>query len=391
MKIGIVLSSTPGKSETFLFSMIKGLIENGHEISVFANVNNNFNLCPIYLKPKVNKNILFQFFKFVYYYSSTFIINPNAFIKYLNLEKQDGVKFLQRWKNLYFNSYIIKQPIDWLHFSFTTLVLKRENVALSINAKMSTSIRGYDISIYPLKNPGCYTKVWSKIDKIHAISKDLLTSARIEGLNDLDKTVIIHPAIDEKYFRKNKKTTSKIYGKDKILFLTVARLHWKKGLEDTIYAMSILKKNNIPFEYTIIGEGVEIERLSYIRNQLNMNKEIIFAGPKNHNEIRSYYENADSYIQYSIQEGFSNAVVEAQSMELVIFVSNAEGLSENIKNDKTGWVINKYSPDDLAEKIKEVFSYDHIRLEKIRFEARKRVLNKYTLDQQIKNFDNFFK
>lgn len=93
MKIGIVLSSTPGKSETFLFSMIKGLIENGHEISVFANVNNNFNLCPIYLKPKVNKNILFQFFKFVYYYSSTFIINPNAFIKYLNLEKQDGVKF----------------------------------------------------------------------------------------------------------------------------------------------------------------------------------------------------------------------------------------------------------------------------------------------------------
>jgi len=391
MKIGIVLSSTPGKSETFLFSMIKGLIENGHEISVFANVNNNFNLCPIYLKPKVNKNILFQFFKFVYYYSSTFIINPNAFIKYLNLEKQDGVKFLQRWKNLYFNSYIIKQPIDWLHFSFTTLVLKRENVALSINAKMSTSIRGYDISIYPLKNPGCYTKVWSKIDKIHAISKDLLTSARIEGLNDLDKTVIIHPAIDEKYFRKNKKTTSKIYGKDKILFLTVARLHWKKGLEDTIYAMSILKKNNIPFEYTIIGEGVEIERLSYIRNQLNMNKEIIFAGPKNHNEIRSYYENADSYIQYSIQEGFSNAVVEAQSMELVIFVSNAEGLSENIKNDKTGWVINKYSPEDLAEKIKEVFSYDHIRLEKIRFEARKRVLNKYTLDQQIKNFDNFFK
>ncbi len=391
MKIGIVLSSTPGKSETFLFSMIKGLIENGHEISVFANVNNNFNLCPIYLKPKVNKNILFQFFKFVYYYSSTFIINPNAFIKYLNLEKQDGVKFLQRWKNLYFNSYIIKQPIDWLHFSFTTLVLKRENVALSINAKMSTSIRGYDISIYPLKNPGCYTKVWSKIDKIHAISKDLLTSARIEGLNDLDKTVIIHPAIDEKYFRKNKKTTSKIYGKDKILFLTVARLHWKKGLEDTIYAMSILKKNNIPFEYTIIGEGVEIERLSYIRNQLNMNKEIIFAGPKNHNEIRSYYENADSYIQYSIQEGFSNAVVEAQSMELVIFVSNAEGLSENIKNDKTGWVINKYSPDDLAEKIKEVFSYDHIKLEKIRFEARKRVLNKYTLDQQIKNFDNFFK
>jgi colanic acid/amylovoran biosynthesis glycosyltransferase len=391
MKIGIILSNTPGKSETFLYALIRGLIENGHDIIVFANKNDNFKICPIYLKPKVSKYLFIQFFKLIFCYSITFFNAPRAFLKYLNLEKEDGVKFIQRWKNLYFNSHIIQQSCEWIHFSFTTLVLTRENVASSINAKMSTSMRGYDLCIFPLKNPGCYKNIWSKLDKIHSISKDILKAAVDEGLDDLAKAVIINPAINENFFKKKNKSSIQIHKKKKIKFLTVARLHWKKGLEDTLYAMSILKKNKIHFDYTIVGEGVEIERLVYLRNQLNLNREVIFAGAKDHNDIRHYYDEADIYIQYSIQEGFSNAVIEAQSMELLIFVSNAEGLSENIQNEKTGWIVEKYSPASLAKKIQEILKFDLRKIEKIQTAARERVINKFSLIQQKNKFNKFFK
>ena len=47
--------------------------------------------------------------------------------------------------------------------------------------------------------------------------------------------------------------------KNTIEILTVARLHWVKGLEYTIEAMGNLESVN--FNYTIIGSGIEYERL----------------------------------------------------------------------------------------------------------------------------------
>ena len=47
-------------------------------------------------------------------------------------------------------------------------------------------------------------------------------------------------------------------------------------------------------------------------------------------------KNSDVYIQSSVQEGFGNAVLEAQASGLCCIVSDAEGLSENVLNEKTG-------------------------------------------------------
>lgn len=48
MRIGLVLSTTPGYSETFFRSKIKGLQENGIEVRLFCQNNNEgFDLCPV--------------------------------------------------------------------------------------------------------------------------------------------------------------------------------------------------------------------------------------------------------------------------------------------------------------------------------------------------------
>jgi colanic acid/amylovoran biosynthesis glycosyltransferase len=270
-------------------------------------------------------------------------------------------------------------------------MINRENTAASINAKMSTSLRGYDIGIFPIKNPQCYLKIWPKINKVHSISEDLLKIAYREGLSKKIESVIINPAIDNVYFNIKIKNKKKIFGKDKIHFLTVARLHWKKGLEYSIQAMGLLKERKIPFDYTIIGDGVEKERLMFLIDELSLTDEIKFTDYLKHKKIKEYYENSDLYIQYSLQEGFSNSTLEAQSMGLLTIVSDAEGLSENIENEVTGWVVKKRSPENLYRKIEEVFSLDLLKLNQIKKNSQERVKKLFTIKSQEKKFDSFFK
>ena len=177
-------------------------------------------------------------------YGILFINCPIIFFRFLHLEKKDGITIRTRWENLYLNSHILKEKLDWLHFGFVTMAIRRENVACAIGAKMGVSLRGYDICVYPLKHQGCYQRLWDKIDKVHSISSDLLVAAQEQGLTGNIPQVTIQPAIDVDYFNAGEKDWIKFNGKETIHFLTVARLHWKKGLEYTLQAMAIMKEKD---------------------------------------------------------------------------------------------------------------------------------------------------
>lgn len=60
-----------------------------------------------------------------------------------------------------------------------------------------------------------------------------------------------------------------------------------------------------------------------------------------HEDIAKHLVTSDIYIQYSVQEGFCNAVLEAQATGMLCVVSDAEGLAENVLHEITGWVVPK--------------------------------------------------
>ncbi|MFK7831976.1 MAG: glycosyltransferase family 4 protein [Winogradskyella sp.] len=389
MKIGLVLASTPGYSETFFSSKIKGLQEHGfHVVLLVQKVDPSFTLCPVVKGPKVYKNSILQMMSMILVFLKL-LFNLKAVINYIKLEKNVPIKTRRLVKNLYINSHLLSQKLDWLHFGFVTQAIGSELVAKAIKAKMAVSFRGFDINVYPVKYPTCYDLVWNHVDKVHSISKDLLQKAYGLGLSQNMPYDIITPAADMSKFIDIKDTK---VANEKIQILTIARLNWIKGLDLALDAMKLLKNKGLDFEYHIIGSGTktEFERYKFQRDQNQLNDYVSFHGKLSHQATLLKLKAVDIYLQPSIQEGFCNAVIEAQALGLLCIVTDGGALSENIVNEKTGWVVPKRLPELLSEKILEVINLPESKKNEISENAKLRVKNSFNIKDQQVQFIKFY-
>jgi colanic acid/amylovoran biosynthesis glycosyltransferase len=389
MTITLVLPQPPGYSETFFRSKIKGLQESGHEvILVTASTDQKFEGCPHLQHPKVSKNSLVQAFKMLLVFLSL-LPYWKSVLKFIKLEKKEGTTIKRSLEKLYINATLLKLNTDWLHFGFATMAIDRESVAKAIGAKLAVSFRGYDIGVYPLKHPECYARLWKYVDKVHVISDDLYQKALSHGLSPNTRFKKVTPAINIEQF-KDEETVNLNKSKE-LNILTIGRLHWKKGFVDTLEALSLLKKGNVKFKYRIIGVGKDYERIAFAAHQLDLKDEVVFLGKLNHQEVKQELVKADLYLQYSIQEGFCNSVLEAQALGKLCVVSDAEGLSENILDKQTGWVVPKGQPKLLVEQIIKTSNLPDDEKLRIQNQARQRVNEKFSTEQQTEAFKNFYK
>ena len=198
----------------------------------------------------------------------------------------------------------------------------------------------------------------------------------------------ITPAIDTSFFKRQ--SLSETSKKEQLQLMTIGRLHWKKDYTSVIIALKSLKDRNVNFEYVIIGDGPEEEKLKYLVYEFGLVNQVVFTGKISQSKIINYFENSDIYIQYSLQEGFCNAVLEAQAMGVLPIVSNTGGLSENVINCQTGWVIPKNNPNVLANKILEVMALPESHKETIRNQAISRVVKEFNITKQQKEFVSFY-
>ncbi len=388
MRIGIVLSRTPGYSETFFNSKIKGLLANGIDVRLYCQAESeNFKACPVILSPKVSRNPFLQ----LWYFIKTFILllpHLQTVLRYIKLESKEGTGFLQLFKNIYLNAHLLKAKLDWLHFGFATQALGSEAVAKAIGAKMAVSFRGFDINVYPTKHPNCYLKLWRYLDKVHSISHYLLNKAVGLGLSIETPFAIITPAVKLNTFPKTLAHPTS----ETLKIITIARLNWIKGLDVAIAAMHILKKEGVKFTYHIIGEGDkrQTERYKFMVYELDLKEEVIFCGKRSHQETLEQLSKAYLYIQPSLNEGFCNAVLEAQAMGKLTIASNVGGLPENILDGKTGWLFESQSPEALVQTIQKVMVLSFEQKEIISHSAQKRIKAAFNIEKQQIEFVRFY-
>jgi glycosyltransferase involved in cell wall biosynthesis len=377
--IGIVLASAPGYSESFIRNKIWSLKNAGYRVILFianpTKVNFLDHFETIY-GPDLKSGIFRSTITSVWVLIKAFVFNFRISSKFIRLELKSGSSIYEAIRKLVLNNFILSVKVDWLHFGFATTSLDREYVAQAQGASMAVSFRGYDHYVYPIKYKDCYKRLFSVDCKFHVLSEAMRHSLIDRGVDDF-RVVKITPAIDTKLFQL---TNRKLGNNNKLEITTIARLHWIKGLEYTLHALSLVKQRGIKFKYSIIGDGVEYDRLVYAAYELGIQDEVKFLGKLKQDEIKKHLEMSDLYIQYSIQEGFGNAVLEAQSIGVPCIVSDADGLKENVLNGITGWVVSKRNPQSLAQSIVKFSEISLDKIENIRLSAMRRISNEFNLE-----------
>ncbi len=340
MKIGIVLSNPPQASETFLNTFIS-IIKEKHELVLF--VSRKTKNIDIKQKEYLKSNIesLMQIPKVVL----LLILNYREF----NILKRKSCTFKQLIADL---PIWTTHNLDYLHFGFGNLVFGREYYGGVMGCKMTLSFRGSDINVFPIWHNKSYSTALELADKVQANSQELLLSLKNHYSKIDDKCVIIHPGLQHT-FRVGQTEIEGFVGlresNTQLEIISVGRLHWVKGYELALMALALFKKNGHDFNYTIIGAGVESEKLVYLIHSLGLKDNVKLMSQKSALEIREIMERSNLFLQTSWAEGFSNSTLEAQALGLPVVVTPVSGMSTIVEHGKTGFVCEDFTMEGVLK------------------------------------------
>ncbi len=134
--------------------------------------------------------------------------------------------------------------------------------------------------------------------------------------------------------------------------LTVGRLSVTKRVEILIEAVRILHKTGYKVHFMIVGGGQMLQKLQQIVTDNDLDNIIEITGRINNEAMPQVYRKNDILISASMQEGMSNAMLEALGSGLPIITTRCEGVDELIADN--GIVVESAKAEEIAEAIKKL-------------------------------------
>ena len=400
MRIVLIVPAFPKLSETFIVNKFLGLLERGHDVHIVCSRSDRDEwgrfepLSRAGLRRRVHVSwptqprwLVVLLFPLVLL--STLLAQPGAAARYLAAGwRLFGPGGLRRF---YLDARIIRLRPDIVHFEFGTMARGRIGLGELTKCRTVVSFRGFDLNYVGLEDAAYYQEVWDRADALHLLGQDLWERAQRRGCPADKHHVLIPPAIDTRLFVPGERGAGErpIASGRPLRVVSVGRLEWKKGYEYALQAVKRVVDAGVPVEYTIVGDGKYREAVAYCRHELGLEAVVKLAGAVPPAEVREHLRRADVFLHAAVSEGFCNAVLEAQAMELPVVTSDADGLPENVEHGVTGYVVPRRDPAALAEKL-ILLAGDPALRQRMGQAGRERVRRCFDLDRQIDAFASLY-
>jgi len=217
--------------------------------------------------------------------------------------------------------------------------------------------------------------------------------------------------INNIYMKKYNGETNKNKVK-KILF--VGRVSPEKGLHVLLEAFNIIVKRyplthleiigtikQLSFEFIIpLSNNDKVSKLSLfyeensktgyfnylqkILHKLNISNKVKFTGFIPHQKVFNHYLNADILVNPSFSESFGMTLIEAMSCQIPVVATRVGGMTEIIKEDETGILVELGDAIGLANAIILLLSNENLR-KLMGKAAYKRVIEFFSWDESAKD------
>jgi len=132
---------------------------------------------------------------------------------------------------------------------------------------------------------------------------------------------------------------------------TVKALSDKYGIADLIKAFAKIHPTYPNFQLLIVGDGPQRAEYEALVKTLGLDGVTTFTGRVPNNEVPNYINQMNLFAVPSTEdsESFGVAAVESMACGVPVVVSNVGGLPEVVLEGKTGYVVEKENPDQLAD------------------------------------------
>jgi glycosyltransferase involved in cell wall biosynthesis len=226
--------------------------------------------------------------------------------------------------------------------------------------------------------------IWKKSSAVIANSTGLRELA--QKTNSKQKIGVIYNGIDTNNF----KPSPEVKPVNKFILTTGAsRITTRKGIDYLIQAIKQLSLQYPQLLLRAMGEGDAKESLKKLARDLKIEKNVEFIGRIPREKTAPFYQEASLFILPSLNEGMSNAMLEALSSGLPLLATDTGGTKEILEDGENGFIIKMKNASDIAEKIKKLMDDSELR-EKMAEISRKKALE-MSWEKIAKEYLNLYK
>jgi glycosyltransferase involved in cell wall biosynthesis len=249
------------------------------------------------------------------------------------------------------------------------------------------SIWGSDVYIFPKKSALhklVLEKILNRANLILSTSRDM---AKVASQYTKKEIKVIPFGIDINHFKK-----LEINKDEKVITIGILKsLEAVYGIDDLVNAFAIIKSkySDGKFKLLIVGSGSQEKKLKQLCMDLKIFKDTEFSGYIEQVNIPKYHNMLDIAVFPSRSESFGVSALEASACEIAVIASNVGGFPEVVIDNKTGYLIEVKSVDQLVEKLSYLIENSETR-NQMGKEGRKYVEENYVLNNCLNQMNEVY-
>jgi glycosyltransferase involved in cell wall biosynthesis len=139
--------------------------------------------------------------------------------------------------------------------------------------------------------------------------------------------------------------------------LSVGRLVLRKGFQEIIKALGIVRRERDDFHLRIVGYGEAEDEIRRVLEEHSVSANVSLLGRVEYQQLGEYFLCSDAYLFYGDREGSSLAMIEAGAYGLPIIASDHPGNRTYVKNGESGFLVEYKNPEALARAV--LFMLEH--------------------------------
>jgi colanic acid/amylovoran biosynthesis glycosyltransferase len=389
LRVAFFVYEFPALSETFVLSQITGLIDLGHDVTIFAvRARQDPLVHPDVVRYSLRERT--RYLQMPRRWAPRVTVAAALFLRYARCRIGTMLRCLDVWHygrdaaSLRLFYWAVRMfgeaSFDVIHCHFGPIgkfVAKLRDTG-AIAGRLVTVFHGVDVSAYVRGRPDYYRSLFAAGDLFLPISR-LWQRKLVELGCDPARLAVHHMGVDVHRYPFQ---IRRYDPRRSLRLLTVGRMIEKKGIEYGLRAVAEVTRRGVSVRYVLVGDGPLRPGLEIFARRLGIASCVRFLGWQDQMAVSALMETSDVLLAPSVttadgdQEGIPVTLMEAMAAGMLVIATDHSGIPELVEHDRSGLLVPERDVSALAEALLRLLRTSEL-WPRMSHAARARILDEF--------------